>query len=165
MIVSNTTPLSSLIRIDRHGLIPQLYPKIYIPEAVAEELDRGKYAVGEWRDKVVDFVEIIDNPKPSSLTRILAIEVDPGEAAAIALATERSADLLIIDDLAGRRAAQRVGLKLTGTVGLILSAAEAGLVINPFVVIEELRTRGGLWLSDTFISKLQQAYFDSKKQP
>jgi predicted nucleic acid-binding protein len=85
-------------------------------------------------------------------------EVDPGEAAAIALARCSGSDLLIIDDMAGRRLAQRLGLSITGTVGVVLAAAERDFLDDPFPTLELLRARGGLWLSDSFLDSLRSSY-------
>ncbi|MBK5939083.1 hypothetical protein CCR96_07415 [Halochromatium roseum] len=86
---------------------------------------------------------------------LAAAEVDLGEAAAIALAQRLGSELLIIDDMAGRRLARRLGLAITGTVGIVLAAAESGLTEDPFILLEELRHRGGLWLSDAFLERLR----------
>jgi predicted nucleic acid-binding protein len=58
----------------------------------------------------------------------LADNLDPGEAAAIALALLRGADLLLIDDLDGRRAATARGLSIRGTLGVLVEATRAGLL-------------------------------------
>jgi hypothetical protein len=55
--------------------------------------------------------------------KLLLAELDPGEAAAIALPRRRNSNLLILDDKAGRRIARRLGLTITGTVGVVLAAA------------------------------------------
>jgi predicted nucleic acid-binding protein len=89
--------------------------------------------------------------------RLLVNDIDAGEAAAIALAQRHRSELLIIDDMAGRRQARRLGLAITGTVGVILAAADAGLVSEPLDVLEQLRTKGGLWLSDTFLHQLRSS--------
>jgi predicted nucleic acid-binding protein len=54
--------------------------------------------------------------------------VDAGEASAIALAAENQPSLLIIDDLKGRRLAQKLNLNITGTLGLILTAKKEGIL-------------------------------------
>ena len=89
------------------------------------------------------------------VVKLLGAELDPGEAAAIALARRLNSDLLILDDMAGRRLAQRLGLTITGTVGVVLAAAERRLIDDPFAVLHELRTSGGLWLSDSFLDSLR----------
>ena len=74
------------------------------------------------------------------------------------MARRLNSDLLIIDDLAARRVARRLGLTITGTVGVVLAAAERRLIDDPFAVLDELRIRGGLWLSDSFLEDLRTAW-------
>jgi predicted nucleic acid-binding protein len=54
--------------------------------------------------------------------------VDKGEASAIALAVELRDCLLIIDDLKGRKFAQKIGLTIIGTVGIIIDAKLNGII-------------------------------------
>ncbi len=55
-------------------------------------------------------------------------QIDPGEAAAIQLAHDKGAALLLMDDRLGRQAARALGFEVTGTLGIISAAAEKGLV-------------------------------------
>jgi len=61
-------------------------------------------------------------------------ELDPGERAAIALAGAIHAELLLIDEAAGRAEAKRRNLRVTGTVGVLRAAAELGFVNVPDVI-------------------------------
>jgi predicted nucleic acid-binding protein len=86
------------------------------------------------------------------------LEVDLGEASAIALAAENQPSLLIIDDLRGRKLAERLNLMYTGTLGLILRAKKTGVLpeikpllsriqmtnfrISPSLVLSILREAG-----------------------
>jgi predicted nucleic acid-binding protein len=56
--------------------------------------------------------------------RLLEVELDRGEAEAIALALEIRADLLLLDETDARRVAERVGLRVTGVLGVLLRAKE-----------------------------------------
>jgi predicted nucleic acid-binding protein len=154
LIVSNTTPLTCLLKIGRADLLQALYGRIAIPPQVAMELDQAGALHADWRGRL-DFVQIVESVADDPVMRLLAQEVDAGEAAAIALARYHDSELLIIDDMAGRRLARRLGLTMTGTVGVVLAAADVGLVDEPLDVLEELRAKGGLWLSDTFLDQLR----------
>lgn len=144
MIVSNTTPLSCFLRIDRTDLVGTLFPDLMIPGAVAGELDRGSRLVGAWRDRLNVRVEAV---LASPFLDLLGAELDPGEAEAIALAVERRADLLLIDEVRGRAAARRVGVPVVGSVGIIILAKHAGLIESGRPLIDDLTARGGLWLA------------------
>ena len=78
-------------------------------------------------------------------------DLDEGERQAIALASAIGKDvLLLMDDHAGRRAARKLGVSVTGLLGLLLLAKEKGLVYRLGSVIEELR-EAGYWLSDEVV--------------
>jgi predicted nucleic acid-binding protein len=123
---------------------------------VAAELDEAGPIHEGWRAQL-GFVRVAVLAADDPVMRLLVAELDPGEAAAIALARRLNSDLLIIDDLAARRVARRLGLTITGTVGVVLAAAECRLIDDPFAVLDELRIRGGLWLSDSFLEDLRTA--------
>ena len=78
-------------------------------------------------------------------------ELDEGEKQAVSLASELGDDvLLLIDDRAGRQAARKLGVAVTGLVGLLLLAKESGLIgrVGPF--LDQLR-QAGYWLSNEVI--------------
>jgi predicted nucleic acid-binding protein len=62
---------------------------------------------------------------------MISDDLDLGERAAIALAEAMRADLLLIDEAAGRAEAKRRQLRVTGTLGVLSSGAEQGLVNVP----------------------------------
>jgi len=70
-------------------------------------------------------------PVDSDLLRSISDELDLGERSAIALATTIAADLLLIDEAAGRSEAKRHNLRVTGTLGVLRAAAELGLLDAP----------------------------------
>lgn len=70
-----------------------------------------------------------------------ALLVDEGEAEAIAVARARDA-LLIIDDDRGRRLALRLGLRIKGTLGILVLAKRRGLLARVRPLIEGLPQRG-----------------------
>ena len=81
-------------------------------------------------------------------------ELDSGEAKAIALAVETDAELLLIDEQAGRRAARRLEVAHVGTLGVLLEAKHATYVseIRPLMVA--LRSEAGFWLSDSLYDRM-----------
>lgn len=160
MIVSNTTPLSCLLKIEKAQALQALYGSITIPSEVAAELDQAGALHDGWRQQL-DFVKVADPITSDPIFTLLSADLDPGEAAPIALGRRLNSELLIVDDMAGRRMARRLGLTITGTVGVIVAAADRGLFHDPFAVLEDLRKRGGLWLSDAFLQALRSTWHPS----
>ena len=86
----------------------------------------------------------------------LPVDLGPGEREAIALALETAADLVVLDDQAGRRLARARGLQVTGTVGVLVEARARGLLPALRPELDRLRA-AGLWLAEAFYQRLCQA--------
>jgi predicted nucleic acid-binding protein len=149
LIVADTSPLSAFVRVHRSDILSDLFEHIVVPGAVAAELDRGAARVGNWRSSLPFVVPKTVDPSP--LLSLLRAELDEGESEAIALAAQEGATLLLIDEVKGRAAAQRLGLRVTGAIGACLLAKKRGLITEAKPLLEDLRRRGGLWLSDTLL--------------
>ena len=150
-VVSNTTPIISLLKIDKLHVLKELYGVIYLPLEVFNEIEAGKN-----KDFYVDLskfewikIQKIKNKK--SLSYFL--DLDKGEAEAIVLATEIGADLIILDETLGRFHAKHAGLKVTGTLGILLKAKQLGFVSELKSLLLELRIKG-IWLSDHLIEEM-----------
>ena len=151
---SNTTPIISLSIIGRLGLLRDLYTEVLIPPAVyAEVMAGGAGRAGSvelQRAQWFRTLPLID-PKHADLL----VDLDRGEAEAIALALEIDADLLLVDERLARRHAQRLGLTITGTLGILLKGKEQGLVPEIRPLIQQLR-RSRIRLSDSVVQRALQ---------
>ncbi|MFM7091785.1 MAG: DUF3368 domain-containing protein [Bacteroidota bacterium] len=70
------------------------------------------------------------------------LDLDKGEAEAIILASEIEADLILLDEALGRYHAKHAGLKVTGTIGVLIKAKKRGLISELKPLIFELREKG-----------------------
>ncbi len=95
----------------------------------------------------------VNNPP---LVASLRLELDLGEAEAIALAMEEDAKLLLIDERRGRLVAQRLGLSVTGLIGVLLLARKRGLVDSIRPSLDDLRRVAGFWISDALYRRVLQ---------
>jgi len=125
IVISDSSPLIVLINIGHSDILPKLFGKVTIPPEVLSELTQPN------RPKMVrDFVAArpawLQERSPTTVEAIPSLH--PGELAAINLARELKADLLLIDDTSGRKAAQARHIPITGTIGVIEAAAERGLL-------------------------------------
>jgi predicted nucleic acid-binding protein len=127
--VSNSTCLICLSRIERLSLLQQMFHVVLVPPAVAQETNIR-----------ANWIQVRSPQKESTLTLSRSV-VDIGEAEAIALASE-AGHLLIMDDRKGRLWAQRLGIPVTGTIGLLVRAKREGHLENVQSVLEELRSAG-----------------------
>lgn len=150
-IVSNTTPIISLLKIDRLDLLKQLYTQIHIPVAVYAEIEAGK-TKGFYKDlSKIDWIKIIEIQNKQAVKYFL--DLDSGEAEAIVLATELNADLILLDEKLGRFHAKHADLKVTGTIGILLKAKTEGLIDNLKPLLNEL-TETGVWINEKLIEEI-----------
>lgn len=127
-VVSNTSPLNYLTLVGLERLLPTLFGRVIIPLAVQEELKSpgAPVEVRDLLDRSRGWLEAMNAPSVSD--PILA-GLDPGEKEAIGLAVSMGADLILLDEARGRRAAaEHLGLTVTGTLGVLDRAARAGLI-------------------------------------
>jgi len=101
-----------------------LYGEIFIPQEVFNEIEAGKNKPYYTNLSKIDWINIekIQNPKSFSYF----LDLDQGEAEAIILATEIEADLILLDETLGRFHAKHTGLKVTGTMGVLMKAKQLG---------------------------------------
>lgn len=148
IVVSDTGPLNYLIRLDAIAVLPELYGSIVVPEMVRQEMSHsGSPAiVRAWAAELPAWASL---GKPQSL---LPLTLDAGELVAISLAVEISADLVLMDDQKGRRAAASQNLKTIGTLGILAEAAAAGLLDLADSLTRLQQT--GFYVSDELVKTL-----------
>jgi predicted nucleic acid-binding protein len=107
IVVSDATPLRHLIAIGRADLLAELFGKVIVPTAVLGELqhDSTPAMVRTWADRLPGWVEV-RSPSDSRLPAG-GSGLDGGEKEAICITLELKADLLLIDDRAGREYEKR----------------------------------------------------------
>ncbi len=125
-VVSNTTPIISLFKLNRLELLQKLYSQIYIPSVVYNEIEAGKTKKYYKDISRIDWINIFEIQDKQAVKYFL--DLDAGEAEAIVLATEINADLILLDEKLGRFHAKHVDLKVTGTLGILIKAKSKGLI-------------------------------------
>jgi predicted nucleic acid-binding protein len=127
IVIADTSPINYLIEIGEVEVLPALYGRVLVPPSVCAELQRVRASerVRTWTAHPPHWLEVrAPNRSPDAeLDRL-----DAGERDAILLAEELGADQLIIDEIRGRREAERRQLPFTGTLGVLAAAAENGLL-------------------------------------
>lgn len=118
VIVSDTSSLIILSRLDKLELLKNLFEKVIIPTAVYDEIKE--------RFLKTDFIER-QNPKDTKLLSFIGQFLDAGESAAITLAKEQNLPLLI-DEIKGRKISKMVGVKVFGLVGFLLLCVQSRML-------------------------------------
>lgn len=117
LAVLDSSALIIFHQIDRLGLLRELFEDFIAPPAVAREIAPTLGALPQW----------VTVRQPATIPG-LAESLDPGEREAIALAAQFVADVVVLDELAGRRTARQLGLNVIGSAGLLVRARRLGLI-------------------------------------
>ncbi|HEY2015161.1 MAG TPA: hypothetical protein VGH38_16745 [Bryobacteraceae bacterium] len=151
VVVADTSPVNYLVLIGQIDLLSRLYERILIPPAVLAELKHplSPRPVRQWAEDAPTWLEVL-GPKD----RLVLAQLDLGESEAIALATELHADLLIIDEQAGRQEAVRRGLRVAGTLSVLDEADRGGLVSFDQAVTQLRKT--SFRVSQAVLSEIMQ---------
>jgi predicted nucleic acid-binding protein len=136
LVVADSSPLIGLVKIGHVEILSSLYGSVVIPREVAGELSSPKRP-----PEVQAFIAAPPNwltiRSPSSVEEIEGIDL--GERAAISLAQELNADLLLIDETRGREAAIARNIRTARTAAVIFDAANAGVIADLREAFDRLR--------------------------
>lgn len=127
IVIADTTPLNYLILIGEVEILTRLYGAVVIPPAVHQELlsPGAPELVRRWALTPPSWLDI---RSPSLAVSDFPQGLGAGEREAIGLAEQLLADQLIMDDMTARREAERRGLSVIGTLGVLREAAAEGLI-------------------------------------
>lgn len=155
-VVSNASPVIALAAVGHLGLLQQLYGSITIPQAVYQEIAAGgDRRAGATEVQTLKWIEV-QQLEDHTLATMLELEVDQGEAEAIALARELNAQLLLLDEHRARNVALRLGLRIVGTLGVLTEAKGKGLIVTAKPVLDDLAVKAGFRISkELYVSVLQ----------
>jgi len=149
--VIDTGPLIILYQIELLPFLKNFYEKLLIPEAVKNELLKGPSGQAILASGLIEVRPVSDR----KAIEVLRVFLDEGEAEAIQLARELQATI-IIDERRGRRIAKSLGLKVRGTLGILLELKRKGLIdaVKPFIrkMLEK-----GYYLSEELVEEVLRA--------
>jgi len=158
LVVADSSPFILLITIGDVDILPKLFKNVVVPPDVLAELRQPS------RPKtVLDFVASrpawLLERTPTAVLRIPKLHA--GESAAICLAEELKADLLLIDETQGRKAAAERRIPFTGTVGVLELAADRGLLdlSEAFARVKET----DFWISDDLLDERLKLFQTGRK--
>lgn len=132
-IVSNTSPLCYLVLIGCADIPPKLYGEVLTTQTVMSELRHpdAPDAVRLWATAPPGWLKVQADPPETDQS---LASLHPGERTALLLAHQVRADVLLLDDAAARALAAQRNLKVSGLLGMLREAAQAGLLDLPTVV-------------------------------
>jgi predicted nucleic acid-binding protein len=145
IVIADASSLIVLQNIGQLSLLQNLFDEILITPEIKAEFGLD---LPDW----IKVAEVRDKTKQ----RLLNLNLDQGEASAIALCLENAERLLIIDERKGRRIAKELGLKFVGTLGVILKAKEKGLIDSTENILESLKN-ANFYISENLKAKILES--------
>ena len=146
IIISDTSCLILLTKIGELDLLKKFGRPILCTPAIERE----------FKEKLLDWINIV-SPAYDSYQKILQFEIDEGEASAIALAIEIEGSTLLIDDLKGRKVAEKLNLRYSGAFGPILRAKQKGLIQSVKPILDKATTINFRFSQKLFEELIRQA--------
>lgn len=147
-VILSNTPLVALWVLGRLDLVRDLFGEVMIPPAVHAEFLAVDHTA---RQEALAHASWIKVTPLRNTRRVLAYTgLDEGEAAVLALAEELEGTV-VIDERKARRYAKRLGLPLTGTLGVLLLAKEHGLLPSVRAAVDALLD-AGLYLNSDLVA-------------
>jgi len=139
IVVSDTSVFTNLAAIGHLHLLQQLYDRIFIPTAVYQELTIDPPVPGTAEVETLQWLEVRSVSDRAMVEQLQnRAQLDPGESEAIALALEINADLLLIDERRGRKEANRLGIRITGWLGVLVEAKQRALICAVQPLMDDL---------------------------
>ena len=142
IVVSDSSPLIHLSQIGRLNLLKDLFHELLIPPAVYHEVViEGGGRPGSEEVREASWIRVVEI-RDKHLKRLLQFLLDEGESEVIVLALEVKASLVLLDDREARLQAKRLGLRVTGTLGVLLRAKKLRLIESLREELDKLKKTG-----------------------
>ncbi len=149
LVVSDTSPITSLLQVGLETLLSSLFGEVLIPPSVNAELLR-------YHDVLPDCLKVRAVQNRRAVDAI-SQDLDLGEAEAIVLAEECQAQCVLMDEKRGRSVAESRGLTVIGLLGVLLLAKKAGHVHSVGRIMDDLRLKAGFFVSDSIRTTVLKA--------
>jgi len=161
IIISDTTPIVALLKVNQLHLLRDLFGNVVISKAVFEELTTNPlYSEEAQAVRGSSFLEIIPVTDFSSVEQLIKIfRLDLGESESIVLAKELKATRLLIDERKGRSVAETNGISIMGTIGVLMPGYKKGLLTTSEALncLEKMK-RSGIRISDSLYRLAQNSF-------
>lgn len=152
ILVCNASPLIVLAKAGLVDLLTELSPGARVPRAVADEVSRVADRADPARLWLTRNAALV-SPSPSPSSFVMAWDLGAGESSVISLVESLPGSIAVLDDLAGRRCAQALGLPVVGSLGLILMAKRRGLISSVRPALDSI-VAAGLFISRHHIDSI-----------
>ncbi len=149
IVVSDSSPLIALSSVDRLDLMQRLFDTVIIPVSVRDEVMGTAAKIAE---ELPTFIHV-ESVVAELPVRFLKMNIHAGESEAIALALERGIQGIILDDKLAREIAAELGLKVIGTLGLLILAKRKGFLSEVRPVMAQIIERVNFRIAPSVLNR------------
>ena len=161
-VVVNSGPLIALAKLNLLDLLAQLYDSVLIPSAVYQEVVTRGLDLAQPDAYAVQLAVIREELRVVTVTatgmtdELQALPLGEGEKQAIHVALTEATDYVLLDDLLAREEAQRLGLKVKGTLGVLAEAVRRGALNRQErdLVFQAILDREDIWMSQALVRRV-----------
>ena len=160
IVICDSSTLIHLASISRLGLLREFYAEIIIPTAVWQEVvieGQERPGVSEVRAAREGGWLSVESAGDERLLQLLKRDLHPGEAEGIAVAMEKQAALVLLDESEARRMADINGLNKTGLIGILIRAKLENKVDSLRFELNALQQQGGFWIDEKLYQQAVEA--------
>ena len=163
--VTNAGPLIALAKLGVVSLLARLYDPVLVPTAVFDEVVTRGLELGEADAYAVQLavarreLQVITEDAAEAEPAEENASLHSGELAVIRLARQAQADWLLLDDQLAREHAQQLGLRVKGTLGVLVDAYRRQFLSRAEVeiVFQAILDRDDVWISDALVRRVWRA--------
>lgn len=161
-VIANAGPLMALGKLGLVRLLPQLYGPVLIPSAVYEEVVTCGLELEQADAYAVELaiarqeLQVVEMDDTGLSEAVRTLPLGRGEKQAIQLGLREASDWVLLDDLLAREEAQRLGLKVKGTIGIIAEACRKELLtLNEVeLIFQAIIAREDIWISEALVHRV-----------
>ena len=159
IVIADTTPIISLLKIKRLDILHHLFGEVIIPQAVYKELTSNAEHIEEaFAIQNADYLKISE-PLPTDLVRLFrkSTGLDLGESEALIMSEQNNADILLMDEMKGRKIAKLMNINIMGTIGVLIKSYQMGLMNqNDMEKAIQIFKSSGRFISDNVYAKIYE---------
>lgn len=152
-VICNATPLINFAAINRLDILQAMFSQVVIPQAVYNETT-GSSLPGS--QSVLEAIASgwLQVYTISAIPAEIPTELDKGEREAIALALEISEQRILLDEREARQVAQRLGLQVIGTLGILLLAKDNQVILQVQPLLDGMMSMAQYWVATTLYQQV-----------
>jgi predicted nucleic acid-binding protein len=154
-VIADSGPLMALAKLNVLSLLKRLYGAVIVTQTVYEEVVTEGLARGYpdavvvqlfWQQHGWNHVVVHQEEIPEDLQQV---GLDPGEKESLYLAAKEREALLLVDEEAAREIARQRGIRVKGTLGILVEAFHKGLVSfeELDLLFAQITHRDDIWIS------------------